>query len=73
MLDKGASLAIPEEGGLRALHIAAESGDPRMIGPLLDHGADPNAKADDGTTALVIARQKGRTDAERLLVARGAR
>jgi ankyrin repeat protein len=73
LLDHGADVELAEEGGFRALHIAAEAGDLRMLGLLLDRHADPNARADDGTTALVIARKKGQPDAERLLSKRGAR
>jgi ankyrin repeat protein len=73
LLDRGADVEAAEEGGFRALHVAAETGDLRMIALLLDHHADPNARADDGTTPIVIARQKKHPDAERLLASRGAR
>ena len=39
---------------------------------LLDHGAQINAKSDDGTTALKLATNNGKTDVAALLRERGA-
>jgi hypothetical protein len=71
LLAKGADPNVPEDGGFRALHIAAEAGDAPMIRLLLDHGAVAAAKADDGSTALDIAKKRQRAEASALLAARG--
>jgi uncharacterized protein len=72
LLARGADVEIPEEGGLRALHVAAETGDMRLVALLLDHGARIDARADDGTTPLGIAVRKGRDGVASLLRSRGA-
>ena len=72
LIAKGANLEVPEEGGFRALHIAAESGDARLVELLLDHQAQVDAKADDGTTPLGVAARKGRDAIATLLRSRGA-
>jgi uncharacterized protein len=72
LLEKGADVEIPEEGGFRALHIAAESGDLRLVKLLLDHKARIDAKSDDGTTPLGVATKRGREAIAKLLRARGA-
>jgi ankyrin repeat protein len=50
LLDRGANVGLPEEGGFQALHLAVETGDARLVELLLDHGADIHARAEDGTT-----------------------
>jgi ankyrin repeat protein len=72
LLEKGANVEIPEEGGFRALHIAAESGDERLVKLLLDHHAQIDPRSDDGTTPLGVATRKGREGIATLLRARGA-
>jgi hypothetical protein len=41
---------------------AAESGDITLVKFLVDHGADPNIKLADGTTAAMLAAGAGRSD-----------
>ena len=55
------------------LHAAAALGNVAAIRCLLGLGADPNATADDGTTALHQAAWNDRRAAAEFLVARGAR
>ena len=71
LLDAGANVEASEEGGLRALHLAAESGDLEMIRLLVDHHATIDAKADDGSTPAALATKKGRTAAVQLLTEAG--
>ena len=40
---------------------------------LLDHGADPNSRSDNGDYALAIARRQGLTEIVRILEAKGAK
>jgi ankyrin repeat protein len=47
--------------------------EPARIKLLLDHGADVNAKAKDGETALKLARRKGETGIVKMLIAAGAK
>jgi ankyrin repeat protein len=72
LLSKGANVEAPEEGGARALHLAAESGDERLVTVLLDHRAQIDARSDDGTTPLGVAMKKGREAIAKLLRSRGA-
>ena len=46
---------------------AAEIDDPEMTLALLQHGADPAAKAPDGTTAFYLAAKKGNTESVKIL------
>jgi ankyrin repeat protein len=73
LLDHGADANREEEGGYRALHIAAVSNDAALVTMLLDHGAVIDAAADDGTTALALAEKRSRPEACAALRARGAR
>jgi ankyrin repeat protein len=72
LLASGADVELPEKGGFRALHIAAETGDPRLVELLLDHKAQVDAKADDGTTPLGVATKKGKDGIAKLLRSHGA-
>jgi ankyrin repeat protein len=72
LLASGADVELPEKGGFRALHIAAETGDARLVELLLDHKAQIDAKADDGTTPLGVATKKGREAIAKLLRSHGA-
>ena len=72
LLDAGANVEASEEGGLRALHLAAESGDLEMIRLLVEHHATIDAKADDGSTPAAVAAKKGRTPAVQLLTTSAA-
>jgi ankyrin repeat protein len=71
LLDRGANVGLPEEGGFQALHLAVETGDARLVELLLDHGADIHARAEDGTTPLGVAMKKGRDAMATLLRRRG--
>ena len=73
LLAKGANVEAVEDGGERAVHLAAEEGDVRLLALLLDHGAAVDAKTDGGETPLVIATKRGKAQAANLLRARGAR
>jgi outer membrane protein assembly factor BamB len=55
-----------------ALWDAARSGDTARVAAILDKGADVNAKARYGATALFFAADKGHLETVKLLVARGA-
>jgi ankyrin repeat protein len=72
LLAKGANIEAEEEAGVRPIHLAAELGDVKMLGLLLDHHAGMNARTGDGKTALGIALERGRKEAASLLRARGA-
>ena len=54
------------------LHIAALWGDVEIVEVLLERGADPNVKDDNGQTPLHIAAQEGHVDVVRVLLERGA-
>ena len=58
--------------GWSMLHHLALAGTKTGVSVLLDHGVDPNARANDGTTALDLARTLGWDDVVETLVARGA-
>ncbi len=59
--------------GVTVLHLAAMGGDTAIISALLKAGGDVNAIEPLGDqTPLMVAAERGRTDAVRLLMARGA-
>ncbi len=62
----------PAADANEALWDAARSGDTTRVAAILDRGADVNAKARYGATALFFAADKGRLETVKLLVARGA-
>src|SRR5688572_32817160 len=59
-------------GWLPPLMLAAREGDPRLVRVLADAGADVNAAAGDGKTALALAIFNGNYDVASLLVDRKA-
>lgn len=71
---RGANVNIPENDGLGTtpLMIAAERGDPVLLGYLMEFGANPNAKRADGMTALLFAVKENHTNFARFLVDLGA-
>jgi len=56
LIEAGADVNAVQQAGYRPLHAAAMTGQVDLAKLLLDRGADPNAKADDGRTALAMAR-----------------
>ena len=62
----------PAADANEALWDAARSGDTARVAAILDKGADVNAKARYGATALFFAADKGRLETVKLLVERGA-
>ncbi len=68
-------LSFRKDTGLTPLMYAAytERNDPTMVQWLIERGADVNALASSGETALSIARQRGRTRIVAALEAAGAR
>jgi ankyrin repeat protein len=74
-LDRGLDINAKDKHGYTLLIRSAEwEGVHRpSVAFLLAHGADPNAKADDGTTALKLATKIGHPDDLALLVKAGAK
>jgi uncharacterized protein YegJ (DUF2314 family) len=61
------------DGGWTMLHFEALAGNGGPVKVLLDHGADPNARTDDGVTPLQLAHAMGWEKIVALLMAKGAR
>lgn len=73
LLKAGADPNGANERGETALHWAVWRGrSPQIVGWLLDHGADINAKRKDGRTAYAMAAQSGQKETVQLLASRGA-
>jgi ankyrin repeat protein len=73
LLAAGANPNAASHGGWRPAAQAAAHGDLGILKDLLDHGADPNPRNDEGRSALALALEKGQAEAAELLRARGAR
>ena len=56
----------------KALVDAVKNGDTAKVQSLLDKGANPNLKTDDGKTVLMLAAYLGHTDIAKLLIDKGA-
>ena len=56
LLAKGAEVNKTQTAGVNALHSAAHRGQVEMIKLLLQYGADPSLKTEDGKTALDFAK-----------------
>lgn len=67
LIDAGAPVNAPHLGGGTPLHTAAFTGDARSARMLLERGADPTKKTDDGKTAIDVARERGHDDVARML------
>ena len=61
-----------DDGGLSALHYAADRGHAAVVRLLLEHGADVEARDDDGLTPLATAVMSEQLDATRALLEAGA-
>lgn len=72
LIDHGANVNAVEPSGLTPLVGAASSGDDAMVRLLLDHGADPNARASCGSP-LEVARANRHPSTEAILIAAGAK
>ena len=69
---KADARAVTAEG-VTAMHLAAMGGDTTVIAALMQAGADVNAvEPNFGETPLMVAAARGRADAVRALLARGA-
>lgn len=69
LLDKSAALNRP---GWTPLHYAASGPEPRLVGLLLDRGAELDAPSPNRSTPLMMAARYGPEDAAYLLLKRGA-
>jgi hypothetical protein len=70
LLAHGASVDRP--GKWNALHYAAFADQKDIADLLLEHGAQVNARAPNGSTALMMTAREGREELARLLLAAGA-
>jgi ankyrin repeat protein len=70
LLEAGAPLDAQQTGGFTPLHEAALNADVPLIDVLLEHGADPGVRSDDGNSAADIARENGHDDIAARLEAR---
>jgi ankyrin repeat protein len=61
LLDAGAPVNVPHQGGGTPLHTVAFTGNAEVARMLLERGADPMARTDEGKTAVDIARERGHT------------
>jgi uncharacterized protein len=66
LLEHGAAVDADEQGGLTALHVAAENGSVELVKLLREHGARPVA-ADNGQTPYDLAVQAGHREVAELL------
>jgi uncharacterized protein len=67
LLAAGAPVNAPHQGGGTPLHTVAFTGNAEVARMLLERGADPLVRTDDGKTAIDIARERGHEDVVRLL------
>lgn len=70
---KGLDLNLGNHSGVTLLHLAAEKGDVKLMGRLLDLGADPNALERQEYSPLHWAVWNNQFEAAKLLIRRGAR
>ncbi len=70
LLEAGAELNAPAEGGETALAVAASNGWLDVVRILLDAGADPDVKDADGQSAIVLAAEDGFREIVELLAPR---
>ncbi|KAL8707961.1 MAG: hypothetical protein Q9220_007104 [cf. Caloplaca sp. 1 TL-2023] len=73
LLARGASIDTCNKAGRSLLHFAAGNGHDKLVGWLLDHGADIAAKTNDyGWTSLLDATSNGYLSVVTMLIQRGA-
>ena len=72
LVDKGASVTLPDPNGYTPLHAAMSRCLDELAGRLLDKGAKVDARAEHDTTPLHLAAQAGCTQATKLLLERKA-
>ncbi|MGC1273607.1 MAG: ankyrin repeat domain-containing protein [Planctomycetaceae bacterium] len=66
LLKEGHDLNPPfNNRGGTVLHIAVHQGTPKTVKLLVEHGADVNARIDDGPSPLEVARNRARNDPTR--------
>ena len=74
LLDKGMDVnSTMGELGITALMAAANKGHSDLVSLLLERGADPDIRTDDGDTALIGAALDGHSDIVSLLLGAGAK
>jgi ankyrin repeat protein len=66
-------LELPDNSGFTPLYLAASYCQTNVMALLLDKGAKPDTKANDGSTALQEASQQGCAGGVSLLLDRGAK
>jgi ankyrin repeat protein len=73
LVDHGANVNVHDSiQGDTPLHSAALDPDAKYVLYLLDHGADPNVRNEDGKTPLMYAAQCGHVAAMQMLIGHGA-
>ena len=72
LIKVGAQTDDVDEGGMTALHHAAQRGDTKVVKLLVRHGADIDVEDEDGYTALATAIEAGKQHAAKSLVEAGA-
>jgi ankyrin repeat protein len=73
LLEKGALVNMPQQGGYTPLHGAAQNGNEEMVRLLLKFGADAGVSSEKGETAADMARKKGFESIARILESPPAR
>jgi ankyrin repeat protein len=71
LISAGADVNVTNDYGVTALSLACTNGSAEVVAPLLDAGADPEART-EGETALMTAVRTRSVDAVKLLIAHGA-
>ena len=71
LINAGADASVTNDYGVTPLYLACTNGSAEVVAPLLDAGADPEART-AGETALMTAVRTGSVDIVELLIANGA-
>jgi ankyrin repeat protein len=71
-LSSDPDLLNPTNGDDSPLWLATYNGQPSLVAWLLNHGAEVNAKGEEGKTPLHVAAEEGELEVARLLVEHGA-